>query len=724
MLYLKVIRALFLFLPIASLFSYEEALEPSTLQLFRDLEIVREIDRQIHDELPLLINYQLQGGYFTMPSARTYEAGMLSIGYACLSPYNLYSLGLQFFDHIETTGNYWIYRGILEGNFGHLGFGDDAERAANVKLILHKSSEGFSFLPDLAIGWNDFMGSCRFYSFYGVATKQFLPCNIEASFGWGLGRIQGPFGAIAWTPFRHRQHFAKGLSLVAEYDANDYRHHHSEHPEGRRVNYRVNLGAQMNLWDLFRVSASTIRGEDWAASLAFRYNWGESKGLFPKIFDPPPYKAPLNIQSIGLLRSEQLFAQELAFALKDQGLDLFDLFVVPCSKGFDRLWIKVINVRYWQEEEVRSRLQHVLAHLIPENISSITAVIEADGVVLQEYCFRREELKRYRLGTIGKAELGIVAPLREASSTPSNYEGALLFHRKKPIWLLTFRPWVRSFFGSSQGKFKYEVGIGLGPEGYLFDEIYYFLWATCTAFSSTQKLCDRDMLNPSRLINVRTDIIRYNQAGSFHVEQAFLQKSWNFGRGWFSRVALGYFEMAYAGLCLEALYYPVQANWAFGFEIAPLLKRDYFGLGFQKVRKWTAEGCEYFPYIGLQYFAEFYYQYRPLSVDFRLSAGQFLARDKGIRIEGGRTFDSGVRVGLWYTLTNAGDVVNGQRYYDKGFSITMPLDLFMNKSSRTRIGWAMSAWLRDCGARAVSGKQLYPTLFWERFNPSEKRARL
>ncbi len=692
-------------------------LDQVTAGLFRDLEIVREIDQKIDDQLPLFINYQLQGGYFSMPSARTYQAGVLGFGYAHLPPYRLYSLGLQFFDHIETTGNYWIYHGILEGSFGHLGFGDDAERAANVKCIVLREKDGFSFLPELAFGWNDFMGSCRFRSFYAVATKQFLPWNLEMSLGWGEGRIQGVFGAVAWAPFRHWENIGKGLSLIAEYDANNYRHHGSEHPEGREVASRINAGFQLNLWDLFRLSASTVRGTDWAASAAFRYDWGSSQGLFPKLFDPPPYKAPIDTQPIGFLRSQKHLAHEFAYALKEQGLDLFHLFLVPEKKGFDRLWMKVVNVRYWKEEEVRIRLQHVLSHLIPANVSSITAVIEADGIVTQEYRFRAEELKRYREGKIGETELSIVAPLREASPTPSIYEASLLFRRRKPIWLLTFRPWLRSFFGTSRGKFKYEAGIGLGPEGYLFDEIYYSLWGTYTASSSTQNLCDRDFLNPSRIINVRTDSIRYNQANSLHLEQAFLQKSWNLGQGCFSRLAFGYFEMAYAGLTFETLYYPVQANWAVGFEISSLLKREYFGLGFQrKIRKWTPEGCEFLPYTGLQYFAEFYYQYPRFNLDFRLSAGQFLARDKGIRIEGGRSFASGMRVGLWYTLTNAGDVVNHQRYYDKGFSISMPLDLFMNKSSRTRIGYSMSAWLRDCGARAASGKPLYPTLFWERFN--------
>ena len=159
----------------------------NTEQLFRDLETVHRIDRELKDRLPLTINYQLQGGYFAMPTARTYDAGEFGLGFSYVPPYRIWNAAFQFFDHVEATGNYWIYDGILEGNFGHLGFGDDAERAVNVKFILLRKEDGFSFLPEFALGWNDFMGSCRFSSVYGVATQQFLPWNLEVSLGWGGG---------------------------------------------------------------------------------------------------------------------------------------------------------------------------------------------------------------------------------------------------------------------------------------------------------------------------------------------------------------------------------------------------------------------------------------------------------------------------------------------------------------------------------------------------------
>lgn len=683
-------------------------------QLFRDLETVEKINCQIHDRLPLMVNYQLQGGYFTMPSARSFDAGILGLGFSYVPPYHVWSLGFQFFDRVEATGNYWIFHRELDGIFGHLGFGDSAERAANLKVILLQRDNGF--LPEFALGLNDFLGSCRFSSFYAVATEQFLSANLEATLGWGNGRIKGFYGGVAWSPFRKGEHFLKNLTFAGEYDANDYKRHLHEHKAGREVKSRFNVGMQYTLWDLIRLSASTIRGKDFAYSAALNYNLGSSKGLFPKSKDPEIYTGPIDTQPIGVIRDRDELAQQFAFAFYEQEFDLYDLYLVPGSDGKDSLWMKIVNVRYREEGELRRRIEYVLAALTPSNISQITAVVEADGIPIHEYRFRTQDLKRYAQGLLGETEFEIIAPTRDATPKPKKYDAALLYQRRKAIWLLTLRPWFRSFLGSSRGKFKYEVGLLLNPEGYLFDEIYYNLSGTYTVKSSAFDIESTDFLNPSPLINVRTDSILYNQSNSFHLEQAYLQKSWNMGQGWFSRLALGYFETAYAGVALEALYYPVQVDWAVGFSASSLLKRGYYGIGFQrKIRKMTSQGPIDSPYTGLQYFIDFYYQYKPLNVDFKISAGQFLARDKGVRIEGGRTFQSGLRVGLWYTLTNANDRVNGHRYYDKGFSITMPLDLFMNKSSRTRVGYSMAVWLRDCGAISATGKQLYPTLFWERF---------
>jgi hypothetical protein len=685
-------------------------------RLFHDLEIVSRVDRRIGDLLPVLFNYQGQGGYFTMPSARMPQTGWIGFGYSSLPPYNVWNLSFQFFDRVEAVGTYWIYREIIESNFGCLGYGDDAERSANLKLCLLRPQDGVAFLPTFSVGWNDFFGSCRFHSFYTVATQEILRCNLEATLGWGSGRIHGFFGGAAWTPWRQSSSFLKGLSLAVEYDANNYRRHAAEHPKGRTVRSRWNAGAHYELGRCLYASASSVRGADWGASLSWRYNLGGSKGLLAKSRDAPTYRAPVDTEPAGRLRSGGEMARDMAYAFQEQGLDLYAAYLVPSTGGTDSLHLRVVNMRYRRESDVRERLIHILSRLSPSNVANVTAAVESDGVVVHQYCFRLVDLARYRQGCLGDNEFLVIAPLREAENIPSTFDGTCLYQRRRWICTWTLRPRALTFFGSSSGKFKGQLGASLGPEGYLFGRFYYNVQVSLTAFSMLQNLSSWDALNPSKLLNVRTDSLLYHQAGSFHVDVAHLQKSWNLGSGWFTRLAAGYFETAYGGLAGEALYYPVSCNWAVGLEAATVWKRRYHGVGFtHKIRKLSPEGPIWVPYVGFQCFVNMYYDYKPLNLDFKIGIGQFLARDKGVRFDSGRTFSSGLRVGLWYTITNAKDVVNHQRYYDKGFSITLPLDFFMNQSSRTRTGFAMSAWLRDCGAKACTGKELHHTIYFERF---------
>jgi hypothetical protein len=217
---------------------------------------------------------------------------------------------------------------------------------------------------------------------------------------------------------------------------------------------------------------------------------------------------------------------------------------------------------------------------------------------------------------------------------------------------------------------------------------------------------------------VRTDAVKYYQEGRARLEEFFIQKGWNMGRGWFSRLAAGYFEPAYGGGVGEILYYPVQSNWAVGAEAAVVWKRRYSGLRFtDEVSRFTSKGEEVHEhFLGVQYFANLIYDFKPLDLLFEVKGGQFLAKDKGARIQVTRYFPSGAQFSLWVTLTNGDDKVNGRTYFDKGFAFHIPFDIFLKKSSRTFLTQAMSAWLRDVGAISRSGKPLFPILYEERYD--------
>ena len=686
--------------------------------IFRDLELVKKIDQGLKDELPFFYNYSMMGGYFTMPSARMAKTGTLAAGFSYLPPYQIYGVNFQVFDRIELSANYRIYEGIIEQNFGHEGFGDDAERIGNVKLGVLMPQDGYHYLPQVAIGLEDFLGTKRFNSQYIVVTKQFLDWNLECTLGWGRKRIQGFFGGAAWTPLRRTQiPILKDISFLAEYDATDYKKHIHEHPSGRKVKSRINAGISFVGWDALQLSVSSIRGTDIAAMASLRYPLGTTEGIFPKVDDAITYNSPVDTEPLGILRTEQDLAQEIAFAFSDQGLDLYKAFFTYDEKGNKELWLKIVNNRYREERIVRDRMQHVLAALTPSDVDTIVVVLEADAVPCQTYRFRNEDLQRWRRAQISDFELEALSPMKDTPSEPNAYDTALIFQRRKPIWTFTLRPRLLTFFGSTKGKFKYNLSAVACQQGYLFDEIFYTLQGSYAIKSSFAGIGGKDRNNPSKLPNVRTDTLKYFQTNSFSLEQAYLQKSWNLKKGWFYRIAAGYFEPAYGGVATEFLYYPAQSNWAVGLEYATVWKRHYHGIKFTGTVGEFKDGRQrQIPFVGIQYFLDFYYDFKPLNMDLVINIGQFLAKDFGVRTEIGRYFKSGLRFALWCTVTNGNDHVNGKKYFDKGFSFLIPLDVFLKQSSRSYIGYVMSAWLRDVGARAATGKRLYWTLEESRYN--------
>ncbi len=696
----------------------ESIVSEEGMPLFRDLEMIKQIDRKINDELPFFYNYSMVGGYFNMPSARMGKTGVIGIGAAIVKPYDIYGVNFQMFDRLEFSLNYRVYKGVEEPNFGHEGFGDDAERIGNVKIGLLTPKDGFPFIPQISIGAEDFIGTKRFNSKYVVATKEFLEANLELTLGWGKGRIKGFVGGASWTPFRQMQlPVLKDISLVAEYDAINYKKHPHEHPSGRRVDSRINGGLVFVGWDTLQLTLSSVRGVEVAGSASLRYPIGTTKGFFPKIDDPVAYNSPIDTEPLGMIRTERDFSQEIAYALSDQGLDLYTTFLLYNEEGEKELWMKVVNNRYREERIVRDRVQHVLAALVPSDIVAVTVVVEADAVPSQSYRFRTEDLLRWRRGIVSDYEMETISPMKEAGLEPNEYDAAQIFQRHKPIWTFTIRPRLLTFFGSTSGKFKYNVSAIASPEGYIFNQVYYKLQLGYALKTSMQGLGGPDRANPSRLLIVRTDSLKYFQTNTFSMEQAYLQRSWNLGYGWFYRLALGYFEPAYGGAATELLYYPVNSNWAIGAEFAAVPKRHYQGVKFRNNTLQLRNGRYVkVPFIGIQYFLDFYYDYKPLQMDLLVSAGQFLAKDKGARIDVGRYFKSGLRFSLWCTFTNGHDKVNGHTYYDKGFSFMTPLDMFLRQTSRNYVGYAMAAWLRDVGARAETGKKLYWTLEEERQN--------
>lgn len=269
------------FLLLCMLWSFSLKGEEDVSLLFRDLKVVEEVNQEIGDHLPYHYNAVLTGGYFNMPSARVAKEGTVALGFSYVPPYRNYAATLVPLPRLELSLNYRVFIGIPDPDMGELGFGSFSDRGINAKLSLFQPSDGFPYFPEVTVGCEDFYGTKRFHSFYFVATKTLLDWNLEATVGWGKGRMKGFFAGMGWTPFRKSAYsLLKGVSVLAEYDAIDYKHHLGEHPQGREVKCPINVGLSASFFDFLQLSFSSLRGKELLAFASLHYNLGESPGFF------------------------------------------------------------------------------------------------------------------------------------------------------------------------------------------------------------------------------------------------------------------------------------------------------------------------------------------------------------------------------------------------------------------------------------------------------------
>jgi hypothetical protein len=678
-----------------------------------DLLLAECINKKLDDKMPVFYNHLFQGGYFNMPSGRMGDEGEVGLGGAYVHPYHMYSVRAQLTERVEVTGNYRVFRGVEDPILSEYGFGDLSDKGANVKIAILRPEDSQYRLPGFAFGFEDFMGTRSFKSRYAVFTKVFKDANFEISLGWGWQRIHGFFGGMLWVPFRSSNNaYFNQLALALEYDATDYKNESVEkHPDGRRQRTPFNVGVKYKFGKHLDFSFSYIRGCEYAASMGLSYNLGTTQGFIPKIDDPLPYNAPANREEIGCLRPEEMVVFDLAFPFREQGFDLLEVAFSYDECRLRRMHIRIYNNSYRVEREVRERLNALLYALVPSNVHSVIAVVMSEGFPIQEYRYDMEWVRRFGAKQICEYELEILTPLTEAGI----YQKRVVFEQQLPLYNFYLEPRTHTVFGSSSGKFKYSLGVNFGVDGYFWKNIYYSFLFGYNILQDMRHTNDMDRLNPSQIINVRSDAINYYKESGIILDQGYIQKNWALGRAWYAKTSLGYFEQAYAGLAGELLYYPLYNPFAVGFEAGVFKKRNYRGLGFQNnVRKLKGFQPSYRRFTGSQFFLNLYYRWYAAELDFKISTGKFLANDFGSRFEVSRYFPSGLKLFIWYTLTNGGDRINGKTYHDKGAGFSMPLDIFYTYSDRERFGYGMSAWMRDVGARAETGLDLYDLITQER----------
>ena len=104
-------------------------------------------------------------------------------------------------------------------------------------------------------------------------------------------------------------------------------------------------------------------------------------------------------------------------------------------------------------------------------------------------------------------------------------------------------------------------------------------------------------------------------------------------------ISAGLFEEMFSGAGLEYLYFPSDKNYAVGFEIFEVVKRDY------KLQFGTLDYQNTTGHINF-----FHRNYKYIPFDTKISYGEYLAGDVGATIQFSRSFRNGTEFGVFATL--------------------------------------------------------------------------
>ena len=125
---------------------------------------------------------------------------------------------------------------------------------------------------------------------------------------------------------------------------------------------------------------------------------------------------------------------------------------------------------------------------------------------------------------------------------------------------------------------------------------------------------------------------------------------------------VGILEEMFSGYGLEYLYFERDKNYAMGFEIFDVTKRDYdlrFGtLDYDNV---------------IAHFNFYYRNYGRIPFDAKVSIGEYLAGDKGTTFEISRSFRNGAKFGAFVSFTDVSRSQFGEGSFDKGIFFNIPI---------------------------------------------------
>lgn len=668
---------------------------------------------------PQSVNQSDFGGVGLMqtPTARMHDEGEFSLNYVDNEQFRRMSVSLQVFPWLEATARYTDEREIKWGGGPEFSNNQtNKDKGFDAKFRIWQESE---YLPQVAIGLRDMGGTGHFAAEYVVANKRFGDFDISLGMGWGyLGKrdnitnplcevadrfcerplgtsgsggefefdklFRGPaavFGGVTYaTPLN-------GLSLMAEYEGNNYFNEQVEFPI--QVDSPWNFGVNYAVNDNLNLRLSYQRGNTFMFGATFHVNFATIKQAK---YEPAP-------QKVGYSEARELndvdYARLSRDLLREAG---YQVHAVEADERQQRVTFYTTQMRYRDSDQAADKAARILANKLPEDVKRYELAQTDNGLALTQHnvdVIRFKQSARGERFFVTTEEALNVSDVRYSSSSNKR-----LYTRdvsNKDTLKFAIRPDLDQAFGNPETFYLYQLSL-FGTAD----------WTPSANFSVNSSL-GVNLLNnydefnflvdnyDTPLPRVRTRIREYSVANDVWLQNLQATYTHQLSRDWYGLAYAGYLERMFAGVGGEILYRPHNSSIAFGFDLNYVKQRDpnsYTALEDYDVLTGHASMYWQLPFID--------------KTLLTLKAGRFLAGDEGVQVNFAHEFDSGVIAGAYAAFTNVSSEDYGEGGFTKGFYLNIPFDLFFVKHTKTRGTISWNPITRDGGQMLNRSRQLYP----------------
>lgn len=593
-------------------------------------------------------------GLWEYPTAEIPDDGNGRFGYTHDSPYSFVFIDVAWLPWLEINTRLTTFSTILINNDPE--YRRYMDKAMDIKAMLwHSKNPEYWFIPSIAAGVADIMGTELMKAYYGVATWRWGDFALTA--GYGNKRLNGFFAGFEWD-------VANWLTLKAEYSPLDYS---NDSASGKKVltegpSKKYNAGVVLKApWGM-EGAVSYQRGDEWAFSVSQRINLrGPFIGASRKHFDAP---GDMRIASWEGVDTEELLSRLKSGFEKYTRVRDVDLKLEETDEGH-KISVAYENYGYSSHAEAMTRVLLVLSAVMPE-MSEVVLIQKNAGVPIVQAVFPGTLLFDIRAHTLREddAVQGSVFSWASAELEEADAEHLLKSKAQNEVKaMVVYEPRIDQ---TLKEEYMDRWSLDL-----IYNGRYSNGWGGVVDVRFPFHVhADTSDINGLWWEKDFNDKVRIQNAGLTYANHFGSEgRAWLFGEG-------GYLNEEWLGANLWGRYYGTDGRWWIGARLAGIRDRDPYSFG------GLAKGRNKF-YYGTVYdaenedswrglaFAQAGYHFSGFDIDVQADYGKFADGDKGFKVSAVRHWDD-TALGFWYTDTDVN--APGKSFTRAGIHMELPAD--------------------------------------------------